>query len=61
MNLLLCRLRLYAWLYKQKTKGDEDKIGSGLARLREEDPSFQVVVDGENKADNHFRPGRASS
>jgi len=30
-----------------KTKGDEDKIGSGLARLREEDPSFQVVVDGE--------------
>ncbi len=30
-----------------KTKGDEDKIGSGLARLREEDPSFQVVVDSE--------------
>jgi elongation factor G len=30
-----------------KTKGDEDKLGSGLHRLHEEDPSFTHVVDGE--------------
>ncbi|UCE65447.1 MAG: elongation factor G [Candidatus Zixiibacteriota bacterium] len=32
---------------KAKAKGDEEKIASGLARLREEDPTFQVVVDPE--------------
>jgi elongation factor G len=32
---------------KAKTKGDEDKIGSGLARLREEDPSFLIDIDPE--------------
>ncbi|MEE9555311.1 MAG: GTP-binding protein, partial [candidate division Zixibacteria bacterium] len=32
-----------------KTKGDEDKIGSGLARLREEDPSIKVEVVSEIK------------
>lgn len=34
-----------------KAKGDEDKIGSGLSRLSEEDPTFKVeknVVTGEN-------------
>jgi elongation factor G len=28
-----------------KAKGDEEKIGAGLARLTEEDPTFQVVKD----------------
>jgi len=32
---------------KAKAKGDEEKIANGLARLREEDPTFQVVVDPE--------------
>jgi elongation factor G len=32
---------------KAKAKGDEDKIASGLARLREEDPSIMVNVDSE--------------
>jgi elongation factor G len=30
-----------------KTKGDEDKIGTGLARLIEEDPSFTMLRDAE--------------
>ncbi len=29
------------------SKGDEDKIAAGLARLRSEDPTFTVTVDGE--------------
>jgi len=29
------------------TKGDEDKIGQGLNRLKEEDPTFEVRVDPE--------------
>ena len=32
---------------KAKTKGDEDKIGAGLAKLREEDPTIAMVVDSE--------------
>jgi elongation factor G len=32
---------------KSKAKGDEDKIGTGLHTLHEEDPSFQVKVDQE--------------
>lgn len=28
-----------------KTKGDEEKIGAGLARLMEEDPTFKIVKD----------------
>jgi elongation factor G len=32
---------------KPKAKGDEDKISAGLARLRSEDPTFAVTVDGE--------------
>lgn len=34
---------------KAKAKADEDKIGSGLARLREEDPSIKVEVISEIK------------
>ena len=30
-----------------KTKGDQDKLGAGLARLSEEDPTFQVTSDEE--------------
>jgi elongation factor G len=30
-----------------KTKGDQDKLGSGLQRLSEEDPTFQVRTDEE--------------
>jgi elongation factor G len=32
---------------KPKAKGDEDKISAGLNRLRSEDPTFTVTVDGE--------------
>jgi elongation factor G len=32
---------------KSKAKGDEDKIGTGLHTLHEEDPSFMVKVDNE--------------
>jgi elongation factor G len=30
-----------------KTKGDQDKLGNGLARLSEEDPTFSVYTDDE--------------
>ena len=30
-----------------KTKGDQDKLGNGLARLAEEDPTFSVHTDDE--------------
>src|SRR5438874_7883803 len=30
-----------------KTKGDQDKLGAGLQRLSEEDPTFQVRTDDE--------------
>src|SRR5207237_5047661 len=30
-----------------KTKGDQDKLGSGLQRLAEEDPTFRVRTDDE--------------
>ncbi|MGN1097302.1 MAG: elongation factor G, partial [Clostridia bacterium] len=32
-----------------KSKGDEEKINAGLARLREEDPTFSVEVNKETK------------
>jgi elongation factor G len=31
-----------------KTKGDQDKMGTALARLAAEDPSFQVTIDPES-------------
>lgn len=31
------------------TKGDEDKMGTGLNRLQDEDPTFNVRVDGETR------------
>lgn len=33
---------------KTKSKGDEDKISSGLSKLSEEDPTFKVSRDAEN-------------
>ncbi len=34
---------------KTKTKGDEEKVASGLAKLREEDPTIQMIVDNDIK------------
>lgn len=34
---------------KPKSKGDEDKIGAGLSRLMEEDPTIRLVLDKENR------------
>ena len=34
---------------KAKAKGDEDKIASGLAKLREEDPTIELIVDADLK------------
>ena len=34
---------------KPKAKGDEDKIGNGLSRLLEEDPTFKMVLNTETK------------
>lgn len=35
--------------YSAKTKGDEDKVSSALAKLMEEDLTLKVVNDGENR------------
>lgn len=34
---------------KTKAKGDEEKIANGLAKLREEDPTIQMIVDNDIK------------
>lgn len=34
---------------KAKAKGDEEKIANGLAKLREEDPTIQMIVDNDIK------------
>jgi len=38
---------LLAYAISPKTKGDEDKLATGLSRLREEDPSFRVARNEE--------------
>jgi elongation factor G len=38
---------LLVYAVSPKTKGDEDKLATGLARLREEDPSFRVARNEE--------------
>ncbi len=38
---------LLAYAIRPRTKGDEDKLASGIARLREEDPSFRVLRNDE--------------
>jgi elongation factor G len=30
---------------RPRAKGDEEKLGMGLSRLRDEDPTFQIIVD----------------
>ena len=39
----------YAMAIAPKTKGQEDKMGAGLLRLNEEDPSFSLYNDPETK------------
>ncbi len=39
----------YSMAIAPKTKGQEDKVGAGLNRLNEEDPSFTVVNNAETK------------
>ncbi len=40
---------VYSMAISPKTKGQEDKVGAGLNRLNEEDPSFNVVNNAETK------------
>ena len=40
---------VYSMAIAPKTKGQEDKVGAGLNRLNEEDPSFHVVNNAETK------------
>ena len=39
----------YSMAIAPKTKGQEDKVGAGLNRLNEEDPSFHLVNNAETK------------
>ena len=39
----------YSMAIAPKTKGQEDKVGAGLNRLNEEDPSFHLVNNSETK------------
>ena len=43
--------------YSAKTKGDEDKISSALARMMEEDLTLKTVVDAENRQTLHYGIG----
>ena len=43
-----------------KTKADQDKLGTGLQRLAEEDPTFRVARRRGDRADAHLRHGRAA-
>ena len=40
---------VYSMAIAPKTKGQEDKVGAGLNRLNEEDPSFSVLNNAETK------------
>jgi len=40
---------VYSMAISPKVKGQEDKVGAGLNRLNEEDPSFSVVNNAETK------------
>ncbi len=40
---------VYSMAIAPKTKGQEDKVGAGLVRLNEEDPSFSVFNNAETK------------
>jgi elongation factor G len=43
-----------------KSKADQDKLGTGLQRLAEEDPTFRVQSDEETGPDPDRRHGRAA-
>ena len=42
-----------------KTKGDQEKLGTAIQRLSDEDPTFTVKADEETGPDDHRRHGRA--
>jgi elongation factor G len=50
---------LLAFAIEPKTKGDEDKLSTGLARLREEDPSFRVARTDETHETVMYGMGEA--
>ena len=49
---------LLAYAIEPKTKGDEDKLSTGLARLREEDPTLPPVPQRRDARDGDVRHGR---
>ncbi len=50
---------LLAYAIEPRTKGDEDKLSTGLARLREEDPTFRVVRSEETHETVMYGMGEA--
>ena len=50
---------LLAFAIEPRTKGDEDKLSTGLARLREEDPSFHVSRSDETHETVMYGMGEA--
>jgi elongation factor G len=50
---------LLAFAIEPRTKGDEDKLSTGLARLREEDPSFRVSRSDETHETVMYGMGEA--
>jgi len=42
------------------SKGDQDSLSKGLQKLGEEDPTFKVSTDEEDRPDNYFWNGRTS-
>jgi elongation factor G len=50
---------LLAYAIEPKTKGDEDKLSTGLARLREEDPTFRVARSDETHETVMYGMGEA--
>ncbi len=50
---------LLAYAIEPKTKGDEDKLSTGLARLREEDPTFRTARSDETHESVIYGMGEA--
>ena len=49
---------VYSLAVKAKTKADEDKLGPGLQKLSEEDPTFKTHRDAETSQTIYGRPWR---